>query len=1094
MSSAPGVTASDWLAAYPPPRSLTLDQEALRVYQLAYYIGEQVEVNTDPPISFTTLAAALLEGEDDTSKWFAEKAATLGPGRSAVLGSKKITDAVLAAAKQKDGPPPRSSIRLSTDKQLLTSSSRAVLENAENWAQRVGGSDIGVRHLVASYVVNPPPYHRDQLQKWGLNENLWRAEFFDWVSRRFTWEQWVDASQRVAPTAARVAFEQQEVKGGSLAWPGDEQSWSILELAANGHRSRTDPSLAFLTVFFALVTRARADDAVAKVVRPVLDAVGSSGATYSDAVTMYFAGNAREGVTPFADLDISPRVLNVLETARDLAATAGFRHRDPVVGLRVSPLHLVGAMVSRRVDADKEIEALGINLQKLRRALVDYAGAGAESIEAWRDLLGQQEAVVTGRPVDLNSDEPEAVVRLDEKWLDDPLAIRRDVEAFASLLASRDLEPPLSIGLFGPWGSGKTTFLQRLKRAVRRHADEARKDRTAAEAYVPNIVHVEFNAWHYAEGALVSSLVDATIRQIASYVADRPELGPKGWLDEKLKDLETRQRQVAAATELQNAADAAVTKAQTRLATSEDEAARRATSLRSAVSDVWRATSAALVNDDVVKGSGVLEAVGGTVQDLGELEQRMERLRARPGRMLGDLGWVRSAFFALLVLAVPPAVALIVSRFTHATDLDKLLSSVTAILAVLGVWAKAAAGAVSRVDTAATRVVAEDQRRIAGDGRVVAARTALDLARANAQTAAAGLQAAREELARAQTDAANASLPAQTLQLANTRIEDRSYAKELTTLSLARADLDALSRILRAQRTDTGAANGGLRAVDRVILYIDDLDRCQPEEVVRVLQLVHMLLAFELFVVVVAVDARWVEQALRSSYPWLSGGKSKRPGKTGEAALVESYDYVTPEDYLEKIFQIAFWLEPMTAGRAAEYLEGPRPTDGVGRYVASGAARLGAGGDQGRRLERGAGLHEGARRVRRLIASPRETPGERLPLDQGAVVRRAARRLRDRWRNRRRYAEGRTVSDCHWPARHRHRRAVVIEHDSRRARRMGSEENLRGRRREVPGPAASGLDRCRAGDRDDHADAEGDRRVRAARLGPQRRPLPAAWP
>ncbi len=489
MSSAPGVTASDWLSAYPPPRSLTLDQEALRIYQLAYYIGEwieenrrrsvgigaQVEEKREPPISFTALAAALLEGEDDTSKWFADRAETLGPNRDSIISSKDITADVIVAAKQKGWPPPQGSPRLSSDNQLLTASCRAVLENAENWAQRVGGSDIGVRHLVASYVVSPPPYHRDQLQKWGFKETLWRPEFFDWVSKRFTWEQWIDASQRVAPTAARVAYEQQEVKGASLAWPGDEQSWSILEAAADRHRSRSDPSLAFLTVFFALVARARDDDAIAKVVRPVLGAVDASGATYIDAVKAYFVPEAREGVTPFAKLDISPRVLNVLETARALAATAGFRHRDPVVGLRVSPLHLVGAMVSRRVDADKEIEALGINLQDLRRALVDYAGIGAESIEAWRDLLGQQEMLFTGRPVDLNSDEPEAVVRLDEKWLDDPLAIRRDVEAFASLLASRDLEPPLSIGLFGPWGSGKTTFLQRLKRAVKRHADEARR-------------------------------------------------------------------------------------------------------------------------------------------------------------------------------------------------------------------------------------------------------------------------------------------------------------------------------------------------------------------------------------------------------------------------------------------------------------------------------------------------------------------------------------------------------------------------------------------------------------------------------------------
>lgn len=910
MSSAPGLTASDWLSQYPPPRSLTLDQEAARIYQRAYYIGDRVEKKTDPPITFTTLAAALLEGEDDTSRWFASVASRLGPRKDAVFANKEISSAILSETARQSWPPP-DGIRLSSDKQLLTSSSREVLTNAENWAQRVAGSDIGVRHLVASYVVNPPPYHRDQLKQWGVDENQWRAEFFDWVSRRFTWEQWVDASQRAAPSPTRVAFEQQEVKGGSLAWPGDPASLSILEHAAARHRYRQDQALAFATLFFALIERAREVFNIGDTVLPLLNAVDSAGDTFLAAANNYFSASPHDGEKrAFADCIVSRRVLDILEVARQLATAA---HTAPPGGAPslVTPLHMLGAMLSRNADTDDDLAALGIDVPELRRTVLLHVSAlGVDSTAAWTELLGQEEDLHGGRPVDLNSDEPEAVVRLDEKWIDDPLVIRRDVEVFASLLASRDLEPPLSIGLFGPWGSGKTTFLKRLKRAVQRHADDARKEGAAPGPYVPNVVHVEFNAWHFSEGALISSLVDATIRQIAAYVKNLPELGPKDWLDQKLKALESRQRQVAAATELQTAANAAVTAAQTRLATSEAEAARTASSLRTAVGDVWKATTAALESDDVVKGSGVLEAVGGTVQDLGDLQQRVEKLRARPGRMLGDLGWPRSVFFAALILVVPPAVAILIGRLTHVTDVEKVLSSVTALVALLGVWARSAAAAVSHVDKAAARVVAEYERRVSTDTRVVAARTALDSARANAQTAAAGLEAARQDLARAQADAANASLPAQTLQLATTRIEDRSYAKELTTLSLARADLETLSKILREQRNDAGTTTGGLRAVDRVILYIDDLDRCKPEDVVRVLQLVHMLLAFELFVVVVAVDARWVEQSLTKTYEWLAASGSAE-GVLGS---------VTPEDYLEKIFQIAFWLEPMTAGRAASYL------------------------------------------------------------------------------------------------------------------------------------------------------------------------------
>src|SRR5262249_47493456 len=81
---------------------------------------------------------------------------------------------------------------------------------------------------------------------------------------------------------------------------------------------------------------------------------------------------------------------------------------------------------------------------------------------------------------------------------------------------------------------------------------------------------------------------------------------------------------------------------------------------------------------------------------------------------------------------------------------------------------------------------------------------------------------------------------------------------------------------------------------------------------------VHMLLAFELFVVVVAVDARWVEECLKQSYEWLAPAiASTMAIVTGEEASAG----ITPQDYLEKIFQISLWLEPMTAARGAEYLK-----------------------------------------------------------------------------------------------------------------------------------------------------------------------------
>jgi len=45
--------------------------------------------------------------------------------------------------------------------------------------------------------------------------------------------------------------------------------------------------------------------------------------------------------------------------------------------------------------------------------------------------------------------------------------------------------------------------------------------------------------------------------------------------------------------------------------------------------------------------------------------------------------------------------------------------------------------------------------------------------------------------------------------------------------------------------------------LQRIVLYVDDLDRCPPTKVVDVLRATHLLLALPLFVVIVAVDPRW---------------------------------------------------------------------------------------------------------------------------------------------------------------------------------------------------------------------------------------------
>ncbi len=119
-------TPTDWLSAYPPARSLSLDPEALRTFELAYNIGLRVEPE-GPPVTFTTVLAALLAVEDATSRWFQDESAKLGPIPDLVKAEKGIAAALARTDLRRPvALPPR----LSADNQLLTASARRVLLNA----------------------------------------------------------------------------------------------------------------------------------------------------------------------------------------------------------------------------------------------------------------------------------------------------------------------------------------------------------------------------------------------------------------------------------------------------------------------------------------------------------------------------------------------------------------------------------------------------------------------------------------------------------------------------------------------------------------------------------------------------------------------------------------------------------------------------------------------------------------------------------------------------------------------------------------------------------------------------------------------------
>lgn len=516
--------------------------------------------------------------------------------------------------------------------------------------------------------------------------------------------------------------------------------------------------------------------------------------------------------------------------------------------------------------------------------------------------------------------------RSDVAATEDRLGVQSDVENLCQVIMAEQWKPPLSIGLFGDWGSGKSSFINLMQNMISATAERARNDKDSA--FVSNIIQIDFNAWHYLDANLWANLVVRILNGIHSAVFERDRGKKEGdEFKQIIAHLHVLQEEVekfeGQSTQLKSTAGQIDTQIERKRGEQNSTMGMIAT-LKAAVSDSGNAIAKEIdeVKRTLNEAADKLNLNPET--NLSEARLQAQKLSQTGARIVS--AWNSMSKNRLWWLVLP--FSIIVYLFGASPDLgwisdlpgvQKVAAAGTALFSLFVSWTQSLAPHLKNInsglnafETASAKVekfrmgwLEAKQKKLTElenkYNSAVSEIGALEIRKSEVQQEQKQLEERLEQLMQGRG----------LEEFLLSRAGSADYQEQLGIIALVHEDMKELQRkLLTGLQVDIDGKTE-TRRYDRVILYIDDLDRCTPERVVEVLQAVHLLLSIPLFVVIVAADPRWLLQCLLTHYQDL----------LHEDIDNDNFQWnVTPQNYLEKIFQIPYTLPSMASRDFSTYV------------------------------------------------------------------------------------------------------------------------------------------------------------------------------
>lgn len=503
----------------------------------------------------------------------------------------------------------------------------------------------------------------------------------------------------------------------------------------------------------------------------------------------------------------------------------------------------------------------------------------------------------------------------------DYLEIQKDVDAFARVIAAKSFTPPLAIALLGKWGSGKSFFMNKLKESIQKESSEYENH------FCQGIAHVHFNAWSYMDANLWASIVTRIFESLHKYINGlelkdkiEHELFQKLTLSkEEHKKLEEQKNNIK-----KRIHELKTNKKNIKNALNLKISSIKSDTLKNTIKKIDERFKVESQISEVLKNNPTFVASAEKIKKIVP-----EKYWKNPTSFYNELKsihtffqsffqrkkiWENILWGVIIVIAVFLIPIFLGTGNTLISWQDFTLSKQTWIsISLVGAFLTRSIDTYLKLKKliAPFWEIKENYEKEKED--------AFFKFKQEEKAIKLEIEQKKDELIQINQEISNNLQLKDALEfkLKNALsthalysfIEKRAtsddYTKHLGIVSLIRNDFEILSGLLTKHKTELVTHKDskefkklfkGKQPLKRIILYIDDLDRCPEERVVEVLEAVNLLMAFPLFVVVVGVDPRWVKKALQIKYK-------------NQFSEDENQDAISPSNYLEKIFQVSFNLK-----------------------------------------------------------------------------------------------------------------------------------------------------------------------------------------